>query len=71
MDTSKRNRHGVANQRNHHHHHNPQHLDQSEMFKQNSLSAQKKRKIIANILFVVLSAMAICIVAACVLTSLI
>ncbi len=60
-----------SNRQHHHHHthhrHGEKHIDESERFKRSSLSAQKKRKIISNVLFVVLTILAIGIVAACVL----
>ena len=45
-----------------HHHHG----DSSEVFKRHGLSSIKRRKIIGRVLFVALSAVAICIVLACV-----
>ncbi len=75
MDSSKENTQGMgqepSNRQHHHRHthhrHSEKHIDESERFKRSSLSAQKKRRIISNLLFVVLSILAIGIVAACVL----
>lgn len=53
-----------------HNSHHSNHLDQAEMFKRNSMSAQRKRKIISKLLFVLLSAIAMCVIFACILTSL-
>ena len=46
-----------------HHHHKHRHPDDSEIFKQQSLGAIRRRKIISRVLFTVLSIMAACIVA--------
>lgn len=72
MDMSESN--GAGHQPNHHHHHEhhnrkEKHVDASELFKRSSLSAQKKRRIISNVLFAVLTILAIGIVAACVLVN--
>lgn len=48
---------------NHHHHHKHRHIDDSEIFKQQSLGAIRRRKIISRVLFTVLSIVAACIVA--------
>lgn len=47
----------------HHHHHKHRHIDDSEIFKQQSLGAIRRRKIISRVLFTVLSIVAACIVA--------
>ncbi len=49
----------------HHHHHGSHkatHLDDSEKFKRRTLSASKRRKILAKVLFALLSVVAVALV---------
>lgn len=46
----------------HHHHRSHPHLDDSEVFKRQALRANKRRKIFAKVLFVVLTVLAVMIV---------
>ena len=66
------NRMGRDSHTSHHHsgsHHRNQRTDESEIFKMHSLTSQRRRKLISKVLMIVLSILAVLVIVACVLVS--
>lgn len=64
--------HIASNHRHHHRssnkfqrflHRSDEHLDDGEAFKRSAMSARRRRKLIANIVFTLMCVMAVCIIA--------
>jgi len=53
-------------QEGYHHHHHHHHADEAEEMKQTLLSSSKKRKILARILYVIMTLLAIAVMIGCV-----